>query len=196
MEDHLTTYPRGIVENLLVMVGKFVFSVDFSVLDMKEGKDIPIILGIPFLSTTRAPVGINDSKHTLRMEDKEITFGVNQRARHQQSMNEVLCVNDLVGVTENKEEVEGFNELEEIERLTKEEILVWNKPKPIEDLKLTEPRASTTMLFEVFGFTTPRVEYKETIMDEGLGNEEEERNSEESILDKMDVEIKGHKEDK
>ncbi|XP_023744585.1 uncharacterized protein LOC111892760 [Lactuca sativa] len=61
MTDHLITHLRGIVEDLLVNVGKFIFTVAFVVLDMKEDGDLPIILGRPFLSTTRALVDIHDS---------------------------------------------------------------------------------------------------------------------------------------
>ncbi|XP_023767337.1 uncharacterized protein LOC111915929 [Lactuca sativa] len=45
------TFPRGICEELLVKVDKFVFLVDFIILDMEEDEQIPIILGRPFLST-------------------------------------------------------------------------------------------------------------------------------------------------
>lgn len=51
MADHSITYPGGIVEYLLVKVGKFIFPVDFVVLDMKDDKDLPIILGRSFLNT-------------------------------------------------------------------------------------------------------------------------------------------------
>ncbi|XP_076958881.1 uncharacterized protein LOC143634765 [Bidens hawaiensis] len=50
LADHSIKYPRGIIENLLVKVDKFVFPVDFVVLDMDADKIcIPIILGSPFL---------------------------------------------------------------------------------------------------------------------------------------------------
>jgi len=39
------TYPRGIMENLLVKVGKFIFLVDFVIWDTKEDEEILIILG-------------------------------------------------------------------------------------------------------------------------------------------------------
>ncbi|CAI9297970.1 unnamed protein product [Lactuca saligna] len=94
-------------------------------------------------------------------------------------------MNDLADVEETKEEVEGVNELKEIERVMEEEILVWNQPKPKEDVKLTKPRASTTMIFEVFAFTTPKVEFEETIIYEDLGDKEEKRNSLEFTLDMM-----------
>lgn len=44
MADRSITYPREIIEDLLVKVRKFVFSVDFVVLDMKEDEELPIIL--------------------------------------------------------------------------------------------------------------------------------------------------------
>ncbi|KAL5572277.1 hypothetical protein UlMin_021874 [Ulmus minor] len=50
MADRFIKHPRKIVEDVLVKVGKLIFSVDFIVLDMEEDKDIPIILGRPFLA--------------------------------------------------------------------------------------------------------------------------------------------------
>ena len=46
-----SSYPMGIVENLLVKVGKFYFSTDFIVLDMEEDISIPIIVSRGFLTT-------------------------------------------------------------------------------------------------------------------------------------------------
>ena len=51
LADRSITYPRGIVEDVLVKVVKFIFPVDFIILDYGEDKSIPIILGRPFLAT-------------------------------------------------------------------------------------------------------------------------------------------------
>lgn len=48
LADRSVTYPRGLIEDLLVKVGEFVFPADFIVLDMVEDRKIPIILGRPF----------------------------------------------------------------------------------------------------------------------------------------------------
>ena len=48
------TYPRGIVKDVLVKVDKFIFPVDFIVMDMEEDHEVPLILGRPFLATGRA----------------------------------------------------------------------------------------------------------------------------------------------
>ncbi|KAL7609835.1 hypothetical protein Lser_V15G12894 [Lactuca serriola] len=56
LANKTVTFPRGICEDLLVKVDKFVFSADFMVLDMEADPQVPIILGRPFLNTTSAIV--------------------------------------------------------------------------------------------------------------------------------------------
>ncbi|XP_075486319.1 uncharacterized protein LOC142525921 [Primulina tabacum] len=46
--DSSIKYPRGVVEDVLVKVDKFIFPVDFVVLDMEEDREIALILGTPF----------------------------------------------------------------------------------------------------------------------------------------------------
>ncbi|XP_024964867.1 uncharacterized protein LOC112505151 [Cynara cardunculus var. scolymus] len=46
-------YPKGKIEDVLVQVDKFIFLADFIILDFEADKDIPIILGRPFLATGR-----------------------------------------------------------------------------------------------------------------------------------------------
>nr|XP_009797236.1 PREDICTED: uncharacterized protein LOC104243694 [Nicotiana sylvestris] len=49
--DQSTKKPKGIIENVFIRVDKFVFPIDFIVLEMKECPDEPIILGRLFLAT-------------------------------------------------------------------------------------------------------------------------------------------------
>ncbi|KAL0283546.1 UNVERIFIED_CONTAM: hypothetical protein Sangu_2883800, partial [Sesamum angustifolium] len=56
--DRSIKYPRGIAEDVLVKVEKFIIHVDFIVLDMKEDKNMPLILGRPFLATSRALIDV------------------------------------------------------------------------------------------------------------------------------------------
>ncbi|KAL0283120.1 UNVERIFIED_CONTAM: hypothetical protein Sradi_7240000 [Sesamum radiatum] len=50
LADRSIKYPRGIIEDVLVKVGKFVIPVDFVVLDMEEDANTPLILGSTFSS--------------------------------------------------------------------------------------------------------------------------------------------------
>ncbi|XP_021985370.1 uncharacterized protein LOC110881410 [Helianthus annuus] len=59
-------YPQGVVENILVKVGEFVFLADFMILDTEEDTEIPLILGRPFLATARVMVDMSDGRLTLR----------------------------------------------------------------------------------------------------------------------------------
>ena len=54
LADRSVTYPKGIVEDVLVKVDKFIFLVDFIVLDMEEDREVPLILGRPFLAIGKA----------------------------------------------------------------------------------------------------------------------------------------------
>ena len=79
LADRSVKYPQGIVENLLVKVGEFGFPADFVILDMEEDNEVPLILGRPFLATSRAMVDMSDGKLTLRVGEKEMKFGVGQK---------------------------------------------------------------------------------------------------------------------
>ena len=55
------------IEEVLVNVDKFIFPEDFIVLDMEEDKEIPIILGRPFLDTGRAMIDVRWGELKLRV---------------------------------------------------------------------------------------------------------------------------------
>nr|GEY12722.1 hypothetical protein [Tanacetum cinerariifolium] len=65
--DRTVEYPKGIVENVLVGIGKFVFPVDFVILDMPKDVKVPLILERPFLSTAHAKIDVLKRKITLRI---------------------------------------------------------------------------------------------------------------------------------
>ena len=66
----------------MVKVDKFIFPKDFIVLDMEEDKEIPIILGRPFLATGRAMIDVQRGELKLRVQDDEIKFNVFEAVRH------------------------------------------------------------------------------------------------------------------
>ena len=82
LADRSYQHPRGIVENVLVKVGKFVFLVDFVILDMEEDDSVPIILGRPFLDTGKSQINVQDGELKLRVQGDEITFHVFQPMKH------------------------------------------------------------------------------------------------------------------
>ncbi|GKA27650.1 hypothetical protein Tco_0713818 [Tanacetum coccineum] len=74
LANKIVKYLKGIAENILVGIGKFIFPVDFIILDMPEDIRVPLILGRPFLSTARAKIYVYKRKFTLRVEEENIIF--------------------------------------------------------------------------------------------------------------------------
>ncbi|GJX03792.1 gag-pol polyprotein [Tanacetum coccineum] len=74
LADRTVKYPKGITENMLVGIGKFLFPVGFIILDMPEDVKVPLILGRPFLPTVHAKIDVFKRKITLRVGDEKIIF--------------------------------------------------------------------------------------------------------------------------
>ncbi|GJZ37232.1 reverse transcriptase domain-containing protein [Tanacetum coccineum] len=68
LADRSFQYPVGIVENMLVKVGKFTFLADFVILEMKEDSKVPLILGRPFLHTADAVIQVKQNNSTLDID--------------------------------------------------------------------------------------------------------------------------------
>ena len=64
MADRSMASPKGVIEDMLIKVDKFIFLVDFVVLDMEEGEKVPLILGRPFLATSRALIDVKSGELT------------------------------------------------------------------------------------------------------------------------------------
>ena len=80
--DRSLTHPRGIIKDVLVKVDKFIFPVDFIILDMQEDKEVPIILGRPLLATGRAMIDVQKGELRLRVQEEEVTFNVFNAIKH------------------------------------------------------------------------------------------------------------------
>ncbi|KAI3813801.1 hypothetical protein L1987_18536 [Smallanthus sonchifolius] len=96
--DRSVKYPRGIVENLLVKIDKFVFPMDFVILDMEVDNRFPLILGRPFLHTTKALIDVFDGKLTLYVGDESVTFDAMKPVKgHAEKSNSVCMIDAVIG---------------------------------------------------------------------------------------------------
>ena len=76
MADRSLTYPKGIIEDVLVKVDKFIFIMDFMVLGIEEDKAALIILGRPFLATGQGLIDVKNGELTLRVSDDQVKFNL------------------------------------------------------------------------------------------------------------------------
>ncbi|XP_009789701.1 uncharacterized protein [Nicotiana sylvestris] len=72
--DRSLVMPEGIIEDVLVRVGKFILPIDFIVIDYETDEEVPIIMGRPFLATGGALIDLREGKLKMRVGDEEITF--------------------------------------------------------------------------------------------------------------------------
>ncbi|GKG10122.1 reverse transcriptase domain-containing protein, partial [Tanacetum coccineum] len=110
LADRSTTSPSVIEEYVFVKVEKFHFPADFIVVDYVINPRVPLILGRPFLRTTRALIDVYGEELTLRVDDEAITFKVGQTSRY--CYNDAVSINriDVIDVAceEYSQEVLGF----------------------------------------------------------------------------------------
>lgn len=85
----------------MVRVDKFVFPVDFVVMDIEEDDDVPLILGRTFMLAARMMIDYDDGLMKVRLNDEEINFNIKDAMKHSKdkgacfkmdAMDEVIIV--------------------------------------------------------------------------------------------------------
>ncbi|XP_015947337.1 uncharacterized protein LOC107472328 [Arachis duranensis] len=112
MADRSIKTPNGIVENLLVKVGEFIFPADFVILDTEEEGSDSIILGRPFLHTARAIIDVEKGEMIFRVHNEQMIINVfksMQNIPEQEDYVKVDMIESLVEemLEENSQEQEG-----------------------------------------------------------------------------------------
>ncbi|GJX45420.1 hypothetical protein Tco_0262096 [Tanacetum coccineum] len=82
MADNTKCTPKGIVENLLVKIDKFIFPVDFVILNMVEDFRMLIILGRPLVATTHAKESYEEIVYRITEVVKEIRLTPKEKKVH------------------------------------------------------------------------------------------------------------------
>ena len=77
MEDRTMVQPEGVLEDVLIKVGKFIFPMDFVVMDMGEDTQVPLLLGRPFLAIGVALIDVKNGELTLRVGEEAVHFKLN-----------------------------------------------------------------------------------------------------------------------
>ncbi|XP_016477783.1 uncharacterized protein LOC107799210 [Nicotiana tabacum] len=98
LADRSLAVPEGIIEDVLVRVGKFIFPRDFTILDYMADEEVSIIWGRPFLATGGALIDVREDKLKMRVHDEEITFNL-YKALNLPTHYEDLC---MISVVESK----------------------------------------------------------------------------------------------
>ena len=82
MADRTMEKPEGVIEAVLVKVGKFIFPVDFIILDMEEDSQVPLLLGRLFLATGAALIDMQKGVLTLKVREEAADFNLPQSLKN------------------------------------------------------------------------------------------------------------------
>ncbi|CAH9132758.1 unnamed protein product [Cuscuta epithymum] len=91
LADRSCTYPKGVVEDVLVQVENLVFPVDFYILEMEaDNQTTPILLGRPFLKTAQTKIDVSNGSLTLEFDDQKVEFNIFDSTK-KQFKDQSLC---------------------------------------------------------------------------------------------------------
>ena len=82
MADRSMAQPEGVLEDVLVKVGKSIFPVDFVIMKMEEDTQVPLLLRRPFLATGAALIDVEKGEVTLRVGNEVVHFNLNRSLEH------------------------------------------------------------------------------------------------------------------
>jgi hypothetical protein len=152
LADRSIKKPRGIVENVLIKVDKFYYPVDFIVLDTEPvpypDKQIPVILGRPFLATANAC--INCRTGVMKISFGNMKIRLNIFTAFQNAPNQKACFFlDDIGKTVEDPSPESLSEAPS-----------WrNPPEPMMPLTSSTPPPDDNPIGDIFHAEVTEVDF-------------------------------------
>ncbi|XP_060972168.1 uncharacterized protein LOC115696816 [Cannabis sativa] len=136
LADRSMAHPEGKIEDVLVQVDKFIFLPDFIILDYEADREVPIILGRPFLATERTLIDVKNGELTMRVNDQKVTFNVFNAIRFPDEIEEcsrLSVIDSIVAKSFHKEvwkDERVISSLEDLEALSEDEEIqvAWVAP--------------------------------------------------------------------
>ncbi|KAG9458256.1 hypothetical protein H6P81_002764 [Aristolochia fimbriata] len=113
--DRSTKIPEGVMEDVLVKIQDFIYPCDFVVLDMEVDKNLPIILGRPFLATAGAIIDCKQGNLTLRLNNDTINFNIKEAMKQLAIPHDDFClsvdvIDSCIAEIEEEERAEAEEE--------------------------------------------------------------------------------------
>ncbi|GER51584.1 reverse transcriptase [Striga asiatica] len=157
LADRSIRYPLGIVEDVLVKVGKLIILVDFVVLDVgdvdENGKDHTILLGRPFMETTNTLIDVKNGTLNMTVSGESVSISV-RGAMSASSVNfvEECAFIDLADPFVDEMLEKATLELKELPKHLKYVFLDDAKQKPVIIFAEDQPKTTFTCPSGTFAF--------------------------------------------
>ncbi|XP_070025366.1 uncharacterized protein [Nicotiana sylvestris] len=130
LADRTVKTPSGILDNMLIQVGKFVFLAYFVILDCKVNEEIHIILGRSFFATGIALIDCESGELKMRLNDEEITFNVQKSVRRPNEFTNCSLIDVVDVIVETDDEMLTIENpfvacLTNLDEVNEEELAEW-----------------------------------------------------------------------
>ncbi|XP_021745351.1 uncharacterized protein LOC110711280 [Chenopodium quinoa] len=115
LADRSNTYPLGVIEDVLVQVNELVFPADFYVLNMPNDESsnaTPILLGRPFLKTSRTKIDVHSGILTMEFDGEVIRFNLFDAMRYPSDCESVSSIDVIDTLTEQVFFLSGHDALD------------------------------------------------------------------------------------
>ncbi|KAA3466133.1 Retrovirus-related Pol polyprotein from transposon opus [Gossypium australe] len=76
LTNRSSVQPKEVLEDVLVKLYRFIIPADFVILDFEEDCEMPILLGRPFLSTSRSTIDLEKNELTMKINGGTKIFNV------------------------------------------------------------------------------------------------------------------------
>ncbi|XP_062100436.1 uncharacterized protein LOC133806337 [Humulus lupulus] len=96
--DQSIKHPRGIIEDVIVNVDKFIFPVNFNVLYMEKHSNV----GRPFLATRQALIDVRKGELRLRVQGDEVVFNVFKTMSYLRASDSCYCIDVIDNVVSRR----------------------------------------------------------------------------------------------
>ncbi|CAH9100957.1 unnamed protein product [Cuscuta epithymum] len=108
LADRSNAYPKGVVEDVLVMVDNLIFPADFYVLEMENDKNaVPILLGRPFLKTAKAKIDVFSGVLTMEFDGEKVEFNIYDSMKYPTDNHSLFAIDTCDTWVQDVFEVEG-----------------------------------------------------------------------------------------
>ncbi|XP_019435877.1 PREDICTED: uncharacterized protein LOC109342327 [Lupinus angustifolius] len=121
LADRSIKYPEGVADDVLVKVDKFLILIDFAVIDIIKDKEIPLILGRPFMRTTKMGIDMENGKLLVRVADDEIEFDIFHAMHHPKDKGQCLQLDVIEEICAEQPQPDNPSEMEE--KIVEEEVI-------------------------------------------------------------------------
>ncbi|XP_026436686.1 uncharacterized protein LOC113334710 [Papaver somniferum] len=110
-----TTYPKGVVEDVLVQVNELIFPADFYVLDMRDEDSpscTPLLLGRLFMRTSRTKIDVFKGTISMEFDGEPISFNIFEAMRYPSDVHSCFSVDVIDSLSQQLFELDGDDALE------------------------------------------------------------------------------------